>query len=75
MLSWVEHEKSFITLCQDLHCLLKESLDTTKCIKGEQMPRWDFVDMQDDVKTLILHMLEGKILLDTAHIRLLQCKY
>ena len=28
---------------QDLHCPLTESLDTTKCINGEQMPGWDFV--------------------------------
>ena len=46
---------------------LRESLDTTECINGEQRPGWDFV-LQVDVNPHIMHMLEGTISLDTAHL-------
>ena len=34
---------------QGLHCLQKESLDTTECFNGKQMLSRDFVHVQDDV--------------------------
>ena len=32
------------------------------------MPGWDFVDVQDDVSSQIVHTLEGSFSLDAAHI-------
>ena len=53
---------------QDLCCPLTDSLDTTECIPGEEMPWWDFAHVQDDVYPHILRMLEGTFSLNTAHI-------
>ena len=49
---------------QGLCCPLTDSLDTTECFSGEQMPTWDFKHMQDYVNLGILHMLKGTFLLD-----------
>ena len=45
---------------QGLHCPLKESLDTTECINGEQMPGSYFAHAQNDANTHILRKLEGR---------------
>ena len=42
-----------------LHCSLTELLDTTECMKEEQMPRWYFAYAQDDLNLRILCILEG----------------
>ena len=44
---------------QDLHCPLKEPLDITECMNGEQRPGWNFVNAQDDLNLRILCMYEG----------------
>ena len=37
---------------QCLRCPLTESLDTMKCINGEQIPRWDFAQAWDESKAV-----------------------
>ena len=37
---------------QCLRCPLTESLDTIKCINGEQIPRWDFAQAWDESKSV-----------------------
>ena len=44
---------------QGLHCPLTESLDTTKCMNGEQRPGWYFGHAQDYLIMRILRMFEG----------------
>ena len=65
MLRWVVHEKRFITsrpVCasmqsdQGLHYLLTESLDTTECMNGEQIPSWYFQHEQDDLTGHFAHV-------------------
>ena len=60
MLSWVEHEKSFITSGphQGIRCPLSESLDTIECFNGKQTPGWGVAHAQDDVNPHILRMLK-----------------
>ena len=44
---------------QGLRCPQTESLDTTECFNREQMPRRDFVHVQDGVNPHVLRMFEG----------------
>ena len=46
---------------QDIHCPLiesVESLDTTECMNGKQMPGWYFAHVQQDLNLRILRMFE-----------------
>ena len=43
----------------------KESLHTIECVNGEQMPGWNFAQVQDDLNPHTLRMLEGTFSLDT----------
>ena len=40
-------------------CQLKESVDTTECINGDQRPRKYFAHVQDGLNQQILRILEG----------------
>ena len=42
---------------QGLHCLLKESLDTTECIKRQQRLDWYLVHVQDDLNFCTCSMM------------------
>ena len=42
---------------QGLRCPLTEKSETTEWSNGEQMPRWDFAHVQDNVNPHILRML------------------
>ena len=53
---------------QGLHCLLKDSLDITECMNGEQSPAWYYTHTQDDLNLHILPMFEGTFSLNAAHI-------
>ena len=53
---------------QDLRFPLTESLDTTECINGEQIPDWDFANVWDESQSLHLRMLEDTFLLGPAYI-------
>ena len=44
---------------QGHHCPQTESLDTIEWFNGEEMLKWDFAQVQDDVNLHILRMLEG----------------
>ena len=52
---------------QRLHCPLKETLDTTECMNGQQRPGWYVAYVQGDVNPLILHILEGMFSLNEAN--------
>ena len=61
-----------ISLRIRLHCPLRELLDTTKCIKGEQMPGTYFAHVQNDLKSRgILRMFECTLSLGMAHMCIL----
>ena len=55
------HSRSLI---KGRRCPQTESWDTLKCFNREQMSRWDFAHVQDDVNQHILRMLEGTFSLD-----------
>ena len=39
-----------------------------ECLNGEQLPKWDFAHVQDDVNLHILRMFEGIFLYRVAHL-------
>ena len=51
---------------QALHCLLTESLSTTKYMNGEQRSRRYFAYAQDNLHQRLLRMFEGTFTLDAA---------
>ena len=51
-----------------LHCQLKESLDSTEYINGEQTRGWYFSNAQGDLNWRGMHMFEGSFSLDAAQI-------
>ena len=61
--------RSACASAQGLHCPVTESLDTTKCIYGEQTTGWYFVCAQYDLNLLILCMFEGSVSLDAAYMK------
>ena len=51
----------------DLHCPLKESLNTRECMNGEQKLGLFIAHAQVDLNLRILRMPEGIISFDSAH--------